>query len=368
MKLSFLSVGGILLFLLASCGPSPDSIATMTASAWTPTPVPPTITPSPTPVPHSLTVKVTDAAGNPIVGASVVFPESGSGEPVAMDDSGQLSWNNLAGPNGSLSVSAQGYLKAEQALNLERGPNEVVITLERDLYGLLPSTACAAGENLLYMEDFQDGQTDMAHNTKDGGAPAPLGPVVDEAGNTVLIHDFTTPVGDYSTYLTQNSTGGFYEFGEAVWRFRFMMTQETGWGLSWNSARPTEFGGIMTGQSIYGIGFNTDRHIIVMRNIWDASGQTVYNVGKLDLVNKVLVLKPNLWHYLEISTYQGQLQVWLDGVSVVDVVDDVPLPPGGFSIGSGDSGIIYYDAISVCGLSAPFKSMPAPVPVTPKNL
>jgi hypothetical protein len=261
-----------------------------------------------------------------------------------------------------LSVSAQGYLPAQQAATLQRGVNEISIALKRDPYGLLPSTACAAGESLLYMEDFQGGQTDMAHY--DGApAPTPLGDVPDEAGNTILVHDFTTPKGDYSSYLTANkTTGGFYEFGDAAWRLRFMMTQETNWGLGWNAARANEFGGITTSQSTYTIGFNTNRHIVITRDIWDANGQPVHNIGKSGLADKIFILKPNVWHYIEISTYKGQLQVWLDGASIVDVMDDMPLPPGGFSIGKGDVGIMYFDAISVCGLSAPFSSILPPVP------
>jgi hypothetical protein len=203
----------------------------------------------------------------------------------------------------------------------------------------------------------------MKHYDNKGRVPVPLGPAADEAGNTVLIHDSTTPKGEYSTLLSNDAAGGFYEFGDAVWRMRFMMTQETNWGLGWNNARATEFGGITTSQSTYEIAFNNSRHIIVMRNIWDANSQPVYNVGKSGLMDKVLILKLNVWHYLEISTYQGRLQVWLDGVGIVDIQDDMPLPPGGFNIGGGNNGILYYDAITVCGLSAPFTSQPAPVPV-----
>jgi len=366
MKTKTLSLSILLVavILLTACGPSAEQIATMTASAWTPTPRPtatPTITPSPTPVPYDLTVKVVDADGNPITGASVVFPESGNGEPVAADDAGQAAWSNLNGPNVSVTVTAQGYLKGEQGAALERGPNEIIVKLERDPFGLLPSTACAAGESLLYMEDFQDGQTDMAHN-EDGGAPVPFSPAVDEAGNTVLIHDFATPVGDYSSYLTRGADGSPITFGDAVWRMRFMITKETDWGLGWQGAGPTEFGGITTSGSSYGIYFNTGRHTGMTRSIWDASGQPVPDAG-LGFVDKVLILKTNTWLYIEISSYQGHLQVWLDGVFAVDAVDPTPLPPGGFDIGRGNAGIMYFDAISVCGLSAPFVSMSSPVPV-----
>ncbi|MBI4732672.1 MAG: hypothetical protein HY781_11235, partial [Chloroflexi bacterium] len=158
-----------------------------------------------------------------------------------------------------------------------------------------------------------------------------------------------------------------YEFGDAAWRFRFMMTEETGWGLSWNSARPADFVGITTGGTYYGIIFSTNRHIVVTRRILDTSYQRVFpeGSGKGNLTDKVLILETNIWHYMEISTFQGRFQIWLDGENIVDVQDDVPLPPGGFSIGKGDSGIMYFDAISVCGLSAPLLSIPVPVPVMP---
>jgi len=358
MKQIIKLLAGILILMLAACGPSPEQIATMTASAWTPTP-PPTATP--TPVPYDVNVSIVDANGAPISEASITFPESGNSSPVKSDAQGKFSWKNLAGESANLSVSAQGYLPAQQAAALQRGVNEISVTLTRDPFAFLPSNACAAGEKLLYAEDFQDGQTDMAHHDN-APAPVPLGEAPDEKGNTVIVHDFTTSKGDYSSYLSKNTTGGFYEFGDAVWRMRFMMTQETDLKLFWNSARPTEFGGITTNESAYVIEFNTNRHINIMRYIWDANGQPVFNIGKPGLEDKVFILNPNVWHYLEISTYQGQFQVWLDGASIVDVMDDMPLPPGGFSIQKGDSGIMYFDAISVCGLSAPFVSMPAPIP------
>jgi len=41
---------------------------------------------------------------------------------------------------------------------VERGPNDMSIVLERDPYGVLPASACAPGETLLEVEDFQDGR------------------------------------------------------------------------------------------------------------------------------------------------------------------------------------------------------------------
>lgn len=359
MKYSMCIIGGILLLMLAACGPSPEQVATMTASAWTPTP-PPTATP--TPVPYGLSITVTGEGGAPVEGASVVFPESGNGEPVQTDAQGKFSWNNLQGDSASLTVSAQGYVTGQQSATLQRGPNEVTVALKRDPFGLLPSTACTAGEKLLYMEDFQSGKTNLQHYDA-GPSPAQLGAAPDETGDTVLIHDFTNPKGDFSTYLSFNPDQSYVTLGDAVWRMRFINTKETNWALFWNSAGPNEYGGITTSGSGYGIHFNTARHITVMRNIWDASNQPVRNIGKTGFGDKVLIVSSGEWHYIEISTYQGHFQVWLDGKVAFDAQDDMPLPPGGFSIQGADSGVQYFDAISVCGLSAPFTSMSSPVPV-----
>jgi hypothetical protein len=103
----------------------------------------------------------------------------------------------------------------------------------------------------------------------------------------------------------------------------------------------------------------------VWRQILDANRQAVTNLGRFILDSKVLILNPGEWHYMEISTFQGHLQIWMDGKVVIDTQDDMPLPPGGFSFEKASSGIQYFDAVSVCGLSAPFTSILAPVPVTP---
>lgn len=350
----------ILSLIITACGPSPEQVATMTASAWTPTPAPtntPVPTPTPTPVPYDLVVMISDNANATIPGTSIVFPESGSEEPVLVDETGKYSWMNLPGDTATLKIMAQGYLPYEQSLTLERGLTELPIVLERDPYALLPSTACLPGEEVLFFEDFQDGKTILTTHQKEF-SPMDEAPI--EAGNTVLIHDFTNPV-DFSTYLGQID-GKPVLFGDAVWRMRFFITEESNWGLGWNTAGPNELGGITTSQSSYMIDFTTGRRIRVSRAIWDANVERYWNYGKPDLADNVLILEPGVWYYLEIATYQGQVQIWLDGQSVVDVVDEYPLPAGAFSIYAASAGIQYFDAISVCGLSAPFTSMPVPVP------
>ena len=73
------------------------------------------------------------------------------------------------------------------------------------------------------------------------------------------------------------------------------------------------------------------------------------------------------WYQMELSMFQGNIQLWIDGKPVIDFTDPEPLPPGHMGIFIGpftDKSItvMYFDAISVCGLSAPFVSMPSPVP------
>ena len=168
---SFLFCTVILFLLLSGCGPSAEQQATMTASVWTPTPLPtatPTPTPTATPVPYDLTVSVVDEAGASIAGASITFPESGDGTPKQANDQGQYSWTNLAGEQVSLAVSAQGYLPTDQTTTLQRGPTEFKVTLKRDPFGLLPSAACAPAQKALYFEDFQDGQAQGWPNIIDG--------------------------------------------------------------------------------------------------------------------------------------------------------------------------------------------------------
>ncbi len=166
-KSAFVLIFVVILFLLAACGPSPEEIAAMTAAAATDTPTPtstptntptPTSTPTPTPIPYDLTVAVTDGEdGSPITTGQVSVAESGDGEPTPLDDAGNAVWLGLPGETASISVTAQGYVGAEQSTTLERGPNVVEIILERDPRQVLPATACMEGETVAYIEDFEDG-------------------------------------------------------------------------------------------------------------------------------------------------------------------------------------------------------------------
>lgn len=158
--------------LLAACQPSPEEIATLTASAWTPTP-PPTSTPLPTltstPVPYDLTVQVTDIEGNLIVGADITISELGD-DALALQSTnnvGQVSWTNLPGDSVSLKAYAQGYLVQEISISIIPGENYFVLKLERDPFGLLVADWASEGQTVLFIEDFQDGEEDFLEMTGD---------------------------------------------------------------------------------------------------------------------------------------------------------------------------------------------------------
>ena len=361
MKQISFAITLLTILLLASCGPSAEEVATMTASAWTATPVPtatPTLTLTPTPIPYDLMVKVTDLDSNPVVGASVAFPESGDDNPVSADEGGLVVWTNLDGEDGSLSISAQGYLPAEQALSLERGPNEVTVALERDPYGLLPSEACAPGETLAYAEDFQDGVAD--------GWPE----IQFNAPGWSLVSDPYDP-SDFvisASYPGDTGEGPFgsnlqgYAFENAVWRIRYLIdgriTGNTYFSLNWLQApEPFDVGGVEVFDSRYQLPFN--QNSFHMRRLQ----QPILNIQ----VATGRYPKEGEWHYVEMGTYQGYTEVWVDGVLNMSYQDPEPLPAGGLGLEAwlpDESVAFYFDDVSLCELSAPYVpgSTPTPAP------
>jgi hypothetical protein len=339
--------------LIAACGPSPEEIATMTAAAWTPTPVPtetpvpPTATPTATPVPIDLTAKILDEQGNPVAGASIIFPQSGNGDPVSADDQGQFAWTDLAGPDGTLGVSAQGYFSAEQTLSLERGPNEVAVTLKRDPYGVLPAEACAPGEKLLYAEDFQDGKADgweeITYQTSGWG----IAEYLDEPGNTVVTMSGTSHTGS----KLQDHT-----FDQAVWRTRFRVDGQRGLSFNWLHTG---------GYQVDGQQVDDSRYQIIIDSSGSAGRRITLPVKNLGITNG-RGAKANVWHTLEVSTYQGRTEVWLDGAKLLGFTDPQPLPAGSIGLELFEPGdpttVVYFDNLVVCELSAPFVTMPISAP------
>ena len=339
-----LAVWGILLALaVGGCGPSAEQIATMTAAAWTPTPPPPTPTPTATPVPYDLTATVLDESGAPIAGASIVLPQSGSEEPVVADASGQYKWSNLPGPDVTLKASAPGYLPGEQPGTVDRGPSELAVVLKRDPFGLLPGEACAPGEKLLYIEDFQDGKAQGWRNitgaaefgAKNGWM---LGPM--EQGNNAVY--FTGIYHDLDAF--QDMT-----FDNVVWRLKVMTTGKDGWSfLNLKFSNPTPEGGTR-----YVIQWGADVQLDLTRMQFPEAG--AFSVGRSNFK-----ATQGQWHYVEFADYQGQVQVWIDGKQEIDYQDPKPIGPGVISLEVNipkDPQTVYaFDNLSVCELAAPFST------------
>lgn len=360
MKRSLMFMGALFVLLLSACGPSPEQVATMTASAWTPTPKP-TATPlptfTPTPIPYDLTIFVVDEAGAPVEGASIVFPESGSDEPVQVDATGKFSWSNLPGETVTLKTFAQGYYEAEQTATLERGPSEISIALKRDPFGLLPAEACAAGEKLLYAEDFQDNRV-RGWNEIDLKTPGwNLIPAPEEAGNTILSAQYVEMLGDGPLFSRLEGM----KFEDAVWRAYFFIsapfTTDRNWfSFNWKHALdPFNLDGQEVFDSRYQIPVRPEYY--ALRRLQ----QPVTNIG----IGQTKGPKVGEWHLVEISSYQGTTEVWADGTRLMSYEDPQPVPPGTIGLElwlNGSDTLVYFDNISVCELSAAFTSIVPPAP------
>ena len=344
--LTFLMI--VIGLIVYGCGPSAEQVATMTASAWTPTPSP-TATPSPTPLPYDLTVIATDALGNPVSRATIALVESGKNQSLTANDEGRASWNNVSSSTGNLTISADGYLTSGQLVNLNPGPNEIVVVLERDPYSLLPSTACSPAEDLSFMEDFQDGKAQKIS--------MPVGWSIvqapDDANNSVmqLFSQGVTGLNEEARLkvIVKNSIVrlGLYVTGPGTYIF------------SWSAGDDTY--SIKLGTNPGGDGPNTSS--LAYASLIKGSGFYALISSVDEKVEEYLTIAE--WHWVEIGAYEGALGVWLDGIQIIDHAYSAPFPSGNITFTAEEvesDAIAYYDNVSVCDLSAPPASMPSNFP------
>lgn len=91
-----------------------------------------------------------------------------------------------------------------------------------------------------------------------------------------------------------------------------------------------------------------------------------FPVQEVSLLEIDYRLSNEVWHEIEVSTYDGMLKVWLDGEELLAYLDPDPLPPGTIGIGLGESmeegSKVYYDNLRVCELTSPFVSQFAQEP------
>jgi hypothetical protein len=104
-------------------------------------------------MPYNLSLNINDGEGEPIAFATAII---GDQERIT-DENGKAVFEDLTGSSISLLVEASGYFPTDVTENIERGDNQLDVVLERDPFGLPVKDACALGESLLYIDDFQDG-------------------------------------------------------------------------------------------------------------------------------------------------------------------------------------------------------------------
>jgi hypothetical protein len=350
---------------LVGCGPSPEdqaaTAAAETAAAATSTPtITPTATYTPTlaptststPIPYDLSVLVTGAEEAPLVGATVGLAEAGQEAIIqTTNDDGQAFWNDLLGDPVNLSISAPGYFPLVITESIERGINEVAIALERDPHALLPSEACAPGERLLYIEDFQDGEAQGWDAIEFRAQKWDVAPHPDSPGNVVALRPGAT---GWSEAELRD-----YPLHNAVWRVRFSNHGRVLIELRWQNSGGYEVDGGNVDTSYYGFEFNAPHDFILVQRIQDP----ISNVYLL-LVDRTL--RRDVWHTAEISTYKGLMEIWLDGYRHLTYQDPKSLPGSTLKLYVGESpdaeSVAYFDDISICELSAPFVPMPTPEP------
>ncbi len=335
-----ISVSALLgIVVLASCTTSPEQAATMTVAAWTATPPP---TPTAPPAPYDLIVHVRDASGPPIPGASIVIPESGSEQPRQTDASGTLAWNNLPQAEVNLRVSAPAYYSAVQPVSLERGQTELVISLLNDPFALLPAAACASNEKLLYSEDFEDGQAQ--------GWPNITAAVDSHAQNGWGIR--AQPDGNQTAAVTglHESTDFLQDhtFDDVVWRLKVMTEGQDGYSVL--DFKLSESAGT---ESLYTIQWGAAPFMNLVHTQVPDTGS---NAGKVS----TLRTQPGRWYYLEISAYEGSIQLWVNGKQLLAYSDPQPLPAGTVGleghIFNDPNTAYFFDDLSVCQLEAPFSA------------
>jgi len=290
-----------------------------------------------------------------VAGAGVSFPESGDDEPVIVDEAGQTTWNNLPVDGGTLNVSAQGYLSAQQSFSIERGPNEVTVTMQPDPYGLLPSAACAPGETPVYVEDFQDGVADGWPDIQFNAPGWALGPEPLDASDLSISASYSPNTGGGP--ISSQWQGATFE--NAAWRIRYLvngqLTGQNGFSFNWlHAIQPIDVNGTEVFDSRYQFPLGSNN--FGMRRLQ----QPVLNIG----IGQGKYPKDGEWHYVEFGTYQGYTEVWVDGVQTMTYQDPQPLPEGtiGLEVWLFDDSVsVYFDDISICELSAPFVPISAPV-------
>jgi hypothetical protein len=210
--------------------------------------------------------------------------------------------------------------------------------------GLLPSQACLPGERLVYFEDFQDNQaqgwTEIEYRAQNWDiVPDPA-----SAGNLVI----QNPVEHDYQIVMQDLI-----FDNAVWRIDFLTSREPRFTFHWHwisEPYESEAGTILF--SDYSVTL-LDQSIRIVR------GMVPYT--EVVLADFPLTIEDDKWHEIEISTYKDVVEVWVDGIQILEYQDPDPLPGGQLGLelwpSQDEDSMVYLDNLRVCELSAPFEPL-----------
>jgi hypothetical protein len=253
-----------------------------------------------------------------------------------------VSWSSVPRETVYLSIGAQGYLPIDASTIIEQGDKQVSVSLERDPYGILPSEACAPGEDLIYIEDFQDneaaGWPEITYRVFGWELmPHPASPDDIVARNQ----------GDQTTEMVLDDS----DLDNAVWRFWMMLDGQASFVIWWARS-----GLIWEEVAEYQVTYNHEASIHGLRR-----READFN---LTVNTEVRPIEEDVWHKYEVSYYEGRSEVWIDDVLLFAWQDPYPIPSGRLGIlifRSNDEYFqFYFNDISICKLDAPFASFPTP--------
>lgn len=347
--------------ILSACGPSPEELAVTsaaeTAAAASSTPIPPTVTPTltptptPTPVPYDLSVLITGEDELPIKGAIVGIEEVWEKDGQITDDIGQAFLYDLPGETVNITINAQGFFSSNISATIQRGENQLSVTLERDPFGVFPADACLPGEKLLYIEDFQDGEAQGWSAIEFWTQGWELGPNPEVPEDIVAMNNLGSE--------TVRASLDNLKFGNAVLRVSFRYNGDRQTLFSWRESYvPFEMiGGISE--------FSRYMALFGPVGFW-ASRQT-HPIDQIHIINFNHLTTRDEWHSIEISTFEDIYDVWKDGIRMVRYKDPQPIPDGilTFEIDNaygGEDSAVYFNDIVICELTEPFIPMPTPEP------
>jgi hypothetical protein len=103
----------------------------------------------------------------------------------------------------------------------------------------------------------------------------------------------------------------------------------------------------------YGVNFIEQDYVRITRTMG-------YYYPGVTLLDSEQELTNDVWHLIEISTFDGTLEVWFDGTKLLKYIDPQPILEGHIGLelwaSEFEGSTIYLDNLRVCKLSAPFVS------------